>query len=429
MIKESTFYLGGPGKTGYTSYATKDLYNTERTAAAVYNTSTYPASINNYVGLMYTSDYGYASKTSVWAMTMFNNFVRVSGSDWLYNGLPEWTITPYSSSANSANEMYGSGSLNGNPVDNSFAIRPVFYLKPDVEVASGSGTKSDPYYLSYYTFDQTYNYNANVQTVQIAKGGYYKLEVWGAAGATNGTSYGTAGNGGYSVGVIHLNTNDNLYIHTGGKGTTAGNTGTATGGGVNGGGGAKYYGGGGGGGTDIRINTDNLYARVIVAGGGGGAQGRSGSSYLGNGGAGGGTEGANGTYQNGSTTNYYGHGGTATAGGSTYTSGTASYRGTAGTFGQGGNGGARSSSYGGCGGGGGGWYGGGGGYYRYAGGGGGSGYVYTADTASQCPTGCLLTEEYQMTSANTYDGTTANGNANDGYAKVTYCGKNASDCS
>ena len=430
MLVESTYYLGGPGKTGYTTYTPKALYNTERTAEAVYDTTTYPASIDNYVGLMYSSDYGYASETSTWS-TGTNTYVRANGNDWIYNGIDEWTITPNSASTNNAICVFIYGYTDYyNSVSNGYAARPVMYLDSGTEVFSGTGSKSDPYYIDEqdYTYENTFNYSANVQTVQIVKGGYYKLEVWGAAGGSRGANYGTAGKGGYSVGTVHLNANDNLYIHTGGQGSTAGTTATVSGGGVNGGGGSKYSGSGGGGGTDIRINNDSLYARVIVAGGGGGAQGRSGTNYRGNGGAGGGTSGTNGTYQNGTNTDYYGHGGTATTGGTTYTGGTAGYRGTAGSFGTGGSGGGRSTQYGGAGGGGGGWYGGGGGYYRYAGGGGGSGYVFTSATKSNYPSGLLLADEYLMVDATTSDGTTTYGNASNGYAKVTYCGQSASDC-
>ena len=65
--------------------------------------------------------------------------------------------------------------------------------------------------------------------------------------------------GGYSYGTVSLNKNDTLYIYVGGQGTTST---TGTGGGFNGGGGTwSTNAAGGGGATDIRINTDSLYAR------------------------------------------------------------------------------------------------------------------------------------------------------------------------
>ena len=123
--------------------------------------------------------------------------------------------------------------------------------------------------------------------------GKYKLECWGARGGnargrtvSDGGSYSNiqnakGGSGGYSTGVLKLKENTTLYLYVGGYGGF-GNYDSAGAGGFNGGskgdndnsggsGYSYYYGGGGGGGaTDIRIGTDSLYARVIVAGGGGG---------------------------------------------------------------------------------------------------------------------------------------------------------------
>lgn len=70
-----------------------------------------------------------------------------------------------------------------------------------------------------------------------------------------------------------------MYIYVGGTPATNSSNRTAVTGGFNGGGNGynRYYnstytyGQGGGGATDIRIGTDSLYARVIVAGGGGGS--------------------------------------------------------------------------------------------------------------------------------------------------------------
>ncbi|MBQ9396477.1 MAG: hypothetical protein IJU23_13315 [Proteobacteria bacterium] len=111
--------------------------------------------------------------------------------------------------------------------------------------------------------------------------GNYMIEVWGAQGGGsygNGTWRAGTGMGGYSVGTLTLDTPTNVYIYVGGKGEDANLKGIDVAGGFNGGGGAvgdsdsdKDDGGGGGGGaSDVRIATNSLYSRVIVAGGGGG---------------------------------------------------------------------------------------------------------------------------------------------------------------
>jgi hypothetical protein len=236
---------------------------------------------------------------------------------------------------------------------------------------------------------------------------YYKIECWGAQGGSYSSTY-IGGKGGYSVGTLNLPKQSSLHLYAGGQGSLVETTSTIIEGGFNGGGGAyttstTYKPGTGGGGTDVRIETDSLYARVIVAGGGGGSYGYSSWS----GGAGGGTSGVAGT----GSSNYTGGGaGTSTSAGISYygtTANSTSY-GTLATFGAGGTPSASYSS-----GGGGGWY--GGGYSRRAAAGGGSGYVYTADSASNYPSGCLLNNNYYLlesiTAADTREG--------NGYIKIT----------
>ena len=123
-----------------------------------------------------------------------------------------------------------------------------------------------------------FDYTGAVQSVTLPKG-TYKLECWGAQGgyssSNSGIEVGMGGKGGYSVGTITLNqkTPIYIYIYAGGVGSISGN-GKADGGFPNGGSSwasnTSEGAGGGGGSSDIRIGTDSLHARVIVAGGGGG---------------------------------------------------------------------------------------------------------------------------------------------------------------
>ena len=225
-----------------------------------------------------------------------------------------------------------------------------------------------------------YAYTGAAQTVVLPPG-RYRLECWGAQGGyRSNTAYG--GKGGYSVGELTLNEETTLYVQVGGSGNTG-----KTSGGYNGGGKRSTYNGGGGG-TDIRVGQDDLYARVIVAGGGG-SDGASSKAGMYGGGESGGTNTAS-----------YGTGG----GGGTQTAGGAGGSSNSGTFGVGGEGLSRSSGYGGAGGGG--WYGGGGAYPDSSGdddrgGGGGSGFTWTGANA---PTGYLLGSEYYLANASTTAG-------------------------
>lgn len=123
-------------------------------------------------------------------------------------------------------------------------------------------------------------YTGKAEEWVVPTTGKYKLEVWGAQGGGTQTAGGGGGNpkyggmGGYSTGNINLNEGTKIYVYAGGQGlednySNSGVTRTTLGG-FNGGGSTITQGaaGSGGGASDIRIMTDSLYARVIVAGGG-----------------------------------------------------------------------------------------------------------------------------------------------------------------
>ena len=285
---------------------------------------------------------------------------------------------------------------------------------------------TDTIYLSSNSDVIDFDYTGTVQSVTL-NAGTYTLECWGAQGGyRSSSSYGGAG--GYSIGTLSLSSKTTLYIYVGGSGNsvTSANSSGYYPGGFNGGGYRNTYKGGGGA-TDIRIGTDSLYSRVIVAGGGG-SDGSSSQS----GGYAGGTSGARGSFGYGS----YGYGGNQTA---TYSSLNAiASQGTnnnssdcAAGFGFGGFGCYSSSGYGGAGGGG--WYGGQGTYPDGSGdddggGGGGSGYVYTSSTAKNYPQGCLLNSSYYLTDAQTIagnqaftspEGTSETGHSGNGFCRIT----------
>lgn len=261
-----------------------------------------------------------------------------------------------------------------------------------------------------------FNYTGAVQSVTLPKG-TYTLECWGAQGgyssSNSGIDVGMGGKGGYSVGTITLDKKTPIYIYAGGVGSISGN-GKADGGFPNGGSSwasdTSEGAGGGGGSSDIRIGTDSLYARVIVAGGGGG----------------GGEDNETGGYGGGETG---GTSGSGTPGSQTAPSG---------YFGIGGH-----TSYDG-GGGGGGWYGAcpAGGQTTPAtsnsvsdtsGSPGGSGYVYTSATASNYPSGCLLNSSYYLSAAKTIAGNTSftspTGSSETGHSGNGYCRITVIECS
>lgn len=266
------------------------------------------------------------------------------------------------------------------------------------------------------------------KVIKLLTNGTYKLQCWGGQGGSYSSTY-YGGKGGYSEGTLTVNDLTKVYLYAGGM-AASGATGTTgvKSGGFNGGGNGystttTYLEYGGGGASDIRIGTDSLYARVIVAGGGGGVGSYNGSNRY-NGGYGGGqTGGTGGQY---STSYRGGGGGTQTTYGTSYygtTTNSSSY-GIIAAFGVGAGAGSSTSYQ--IAGGGGGWY--GGGYSRRGAGGGGSGYVYKSDTASDYPSGCLLNSSYYLTNASTMDGSvsfesveggTETGHSGNGYVRIT----------
>jgi hypothetical protein len=241
--------------------------------------------------------------------------------------------------------------------------------------------------------------------------GEYILEVWGASGGTYNAAKALGGAGGYAKGILTLNQETTVFVRVGSQ---ASNTTYGLGSqGCNGGGYGTHSGSrGGGGATDIRLNTDSLYSRVIVAGGGGGASDLTGQI----GGHGGGISGGDGK-------DYPTHAGKGAGqnGETLYCSdGTTSC--PKGIFGFGGN---STGSY--AGGGGGGWFG-GSASYDERGGGGGSGYVLTSSSFK--PTSYLLKDsKYYLKDTVLLGGNQSfpapvgggniTGRMGDGYARIT----------
>ena len=280
-------------------------------------------------------------------------------------------------------------------------------------------------------------YSGTYKQITLPKG-TYKLEVWGAQGGTYSNT--SNNNGGYSKGIITLNNKQTFYIYVGGRGNSNITHSVAVGG-WNGGGAGTSDGSGnnthcvassGGGGTDISIfggqcSLDNnsryirpessYKGRLIVAGGGGG------NSYSWAGGVGGGENGT--AAQVASSSSFNGSGKCYAS--QTAAGGVGSWcqdRGTLGGFGYASSS-LGSSQPGVMEGGGGGWYGGG---ASVEGGGGGSGYVYTASTATNYPSGCLLNSSYYLTDAQTISGnipftspsgSSETGHTGDGYCRIT----------
>ena len=155
MIQNTTWTLGGTTyKTSnppYETYPVNELYESER-GTQVY--SGHATTSTDYIGLIYPSDYGYASTDASCRQNLraglkytFGGTPTCKNNNWLFKGVWYWTISPSSSNAYRVFRVYSDGSLTDNSALFRESVRPSLYLKQDVKVVGGTGTSSDPYTL------------------------------------------------------------------------------------------------------------------------------------------------------------------------------------------------------------------------------------------------------------------------------------------
>ena len=144
MIKSVTWHLGGHTP----SFSTTDTYYTAERGTTEYNGM--PTSVEGYIGLMYTSDYGYSVLASSCARTTYlGSYSKstCSGQSWLYGQGDEWTLTPSSASDSYVNVIYNVGYMTIGGALGPNGVRPVLYLDSNVYVIDGNGSISDPYII------------------------------------------------------------------------------------------------------------------------------------------------------------------------------------------------------------------------------------------------------------------------------------------
>lgn len=157
LIDNAKWYLGGVANINTSTVAT--YYSSER------NNTVYsgrPTFWTGKVGILYPSDYGYATSggtttdrnaclSSLFKDWNSSSISNCKDNDWLYDSSNnQWTLM--SSSANSYGVTYinsnGALVINNAGPTYSYSISPVVYLKNDVKIVGGSGLESSPYQLS-----------------------------------------------------------------------------------------------------------------------------------------------------------------------------------------------------------------------------------------------------------------------------------------
>ncbi len=167
MIDQVTWNTGSNGNTIYDKINTINFYSLERSnnigkicsGSYCNDTITRTTSWVGQVGLIYPSDYGYATSggstnnRDTCLKALLNYFGSTSNcreNDWLYKGqIERWAMTPVAHSQ----AGYFSFAMSNSVVvqeqaANALNVFPAIYLKTNVKIENGNGSSSSPYYLS-----------------------------------------------------------------------------------------------------------------------------------------------------------------------------------------------------------------------------------------------------------------------------------------
>ena len=160
MIGTSLWYIGG--NETYDDLTAATFYTAERSKSSnVFRSRCFQTIAK--VGLVYSSDYGYATsgssttnRTSCLNTILYNwdttDLDECRLNSWLFiDKNHQWTLTPYLVSGYSQSNVFAIGKKgrvrNDTAVTNNM-VRPVVFLKSSVKITSGTGSSTDPFILA-----------------------------------------------------------------------------------------------------------------------------------------------------------------------------------------------------------------------------------------------------------------------------------------
>ena len=159
---------GGYGDNNYGVMTAQKWYEVERppystsgNAQNIYSGN--PEYVYEKIGLMYPSDYGYATtgenttnKSSCRTLTL-GNWGDCGKNNWIFNSgisnKSEWVISPFYSNItamriNIGGSLGAGGTLDDWVVVYEYSVRPTFYLDSSIlKIVGGTGTSTDPYHI------------------------------------------------------------------------------------------------------------------------------------------------------------------------------------------------------------------------------------------------------------------------------------------
>ena len=155
MIETVTWKLGGSSTN---NGVTASMFYERERGTTVY--SGRPTTWEGKIGLMYPSDYGYATsggsttnRSSCLAKELYNwdssSYSYCKSNDWLYDSsATQWTLTPRSSTSSNVFFVSRTGYVLGSSASSSCAVRPSVYLKSNIAISGGDGSSLSPYTLT-----------------------------------------------------------------------------------------------------------------------------------------------------------------------------------------------------------------------------------------------------------------------------------------
>ena len=164
-IVNAKWHLGGPNGNNYLEKTVLELYELERNSSAVYTGN--PSSVYVKLGIIYPSDYGYATtggsktnKEGCRAKPLYNwddsSYSDCKNNNWIFNTAKfsnsnEWFISPITSNSASSCSLVNTGSFFAGYMNDSsykYSVRPTFYLDSSIlKIVGGTGTSTNPYHI------------------------------------------------------------------------------------------------------------------------------------------------------------------------------------------------------------------------------------------------------------------------------------------
>ena len=153
QIDTITWKLGGTANYDSLSDGLASQFYTYERGTTVYTGR--PTEWQGKVGLMYPSDYGYATsggtsmnRASCLAEELYiwRSASGCANNDWLLDSSAiQWTLAPDSSYSDSMFLVYNSGHVGSHSAGSRYVVRPSVYLISKTSILGGEGTLENPY--------------------------------------------------------------------------------------------------------------------------------------------------------------------------------------------------------------------------------------------------------------------------------------------